>query len=171
MADPEKEVAKEADGQDAKEAFKAALREACDKAVRDNRPAIVDDVFRRYRDIPEEYAGNRDRTYWFFYMTTILKTLGATDGLKVIRELWPATTELETAFLVATGKRLEDEDRDIALAITKIELARACKRTEELVTKALRLGVDHAFQHTLTVLIGECKWCAREVCGAKEAGE
>ena len=115
MADPEKEVAKGADGQDAKEAFKAALREACDKAVRDNRPAIVDDVFRRYRDnIPEEYAGNRDRTYWFFYMTTILKTLGATDGLKAIRELWPATTELETAFLVATGKNLENEDKDIA---------------------------------------------------------
>ena len=148
----------------AAEEYRRRMREAIANAQQGRVWAALDAFLRVGGEPPAELAGNRDRSYGFFCTTTILKALGPDEGLKAVVDYNPNLDEVATAYMVVFGRALRDDAPEIDAKRVKRALARACSALCDLVSDAMAYA-DPGQHHALTTLMGECRWCAREVCG------
>jgi len=146
--------------------YRRRLREAVSLAGT-MKPVRIDE-FLKGNPPPGELAGNRDRTYGFFRTTTILKALGPDEGLKAAVDYNPNLDEVATAYLVVFGRTLREDAPEIDAKRVKRALARACGDLCDRLAEVMAYA-DRGQHHAITALMGECKWCAREVCGDETA--
>lgn len=161
-------MADEKEAEDRKESaaeeYRRRMREAIANAKEGRVWAALDAFLRSSGEPPAELAGNRDRTGGFYGTTTILKTLGPEEGLKAATAYNPDLDEVATAYMVVFDRALRDDAPEIDAKRIKQALARACSALCDLVSDAMAYA-DPGQHHALTTLMGECRWCAREVCG------
>lgn len=157
---------KEAEGgkETSAEKYRRRMREAIANAKEESVWAALDAFLRSGGKPPAGLAGNRDRTHSFYGTTTILKTLGPEEGLKAATEYNPDLDEVATAYMVVFDRELRDDAPEIDAKRVKRALARACSALCDLVSYAMAYA-DTGQHHALTTLMGECRWCALEVCG------
>lgn len=167
MADDKEKDAETAPGkqdtQDKLGKWREGLREAVAACCNGRRPNTLN-TFLLNDPPPDELAGNRDRTFGFFYTTTILKALGEDEGLKAAMMYNPNLDEVATAYLVVFGRTLREDAPEVDARRVRRRLARACSELCDLVREVMAYA-DKGQHHALTTLMGECRWCAREVCG------
>lgn len=147
------------------EEYRRRMREAIADVMEERVWAALDAFLRTGGEPPAELAGDRDRTYGFYGTTTILKTLGPEEGLKAATAYNPNLDEVATAYLVVFGRPLGKDAPEVDAKRVRKALARACRELCGLVREVMAYA-DKGQHHALTTLMGECKWCAREVCGA-----
>jgi hypothetical protein len=160
---------KEAEGkkESATEEYRRRMREAIANA-QEGRVWAALDAFLRTASPPAELAGDRDRTHGFYRTTTILKTLGPEEGLKAATAYNPDLDEVATAYLVTFGRTLGKDAPEVDARRVRRAVARACNTLYNLVREVMTYA-DKGQHHALTTLMGECRWCAREVCGDETA--
>lgn len=161
---------KKAEGgkESAAEEYRRRMREAIANAQEGRVWAALDAFLRSGGEPPAELAGDRDRTYSFYRTTTILKTLGPEEGLKAAVEYNPDLDEVATAYLVVFGRTLGKDAPEVDARRVRKAVARACNELYNLVREVMAYA-DKGQHHALTTLMGECRWCAREVCGDETA--
>lgn len=161
---------KEAEGgkESAAEEYRRRMREAIANVMEGRVWAALDAFLRTGGEPPAELAGNRDRSYGFYGTTTILKTLGPEEGLKAATAYNPDLGEVATAYLVVFGRTLRDDAPEVDAKRVKRVLARACSELCDRLAEVMTYA-DPGQHHALTTLMGECRWCAREVCGDEAA--
>lgn len=72
---------------------------------------------------------------------------------------------------MAGGKEAEGSKESTTEADAKrvrMEVARACNDLCDRLAEVMAYA-DPGQHHAITTLMGECKWCAREVCGDEAA--
>ena len=152
----------------AAEEYRRRMREAIANAKEGRVWAALDAFLRTSGKPPAELAGNEDRTYAFYGVTTILKTLGPEEGLKAAIEYDPDLGEVAAAYLVTFGRALKDDAPEVDARRVKWGLARACSALCDRLAEVMPYA-DPGQHHAITTLMGECRWCAREVCGDEAA--
>lgn len=148
----------------AAEEYRRRMREAIANAKKGMVWAALGEFLRSGGEPPAELAGNRDRTQSFYGTTTILATLGPEEGLKAATEYNPNLDEVATAYLVVFGRTLREDAPEVDAKRVRKAVARACRELCDLVREVMTYA-DKGQHHALTTLMGECRWCAREVCG------
>lgn len=161
MADDKKAEGRK---ESAAEEYRRRMREAIANAKEGRVWAALDAFLRTGGEPPAELAGNRDRTHSFYGTTTILKTLGPEEGLKAATAYNPNLDEVATAYLVVFGRTLREDAPEVDAKRVREAVARACRELCDLVREVMAYA-DKGQHHALTTLMGECRWCAREVCG------
>lgn len=158
---------KKAEGgkESAVEEYRRRMREAIANAKEGRVWAALDAFLRSGGEPPAELAGNRDRTHSFYGTTTILATLGPEEGLKAAMEYNPNLDEVETAYLVVFGRTLRQDAPEVDAKRARKAVARLCRELCDRLSEVMAYA-DKGQHHAITTLMGECKWCAREVCGA-----
>lgn len=161
---------KKAEGgkESAAEEYRRRMREAIANVMEGRVWAALDAFLRTGGEPPAELAGNRDRSYGFYGTTTILKTLGPEEGLKAATAYNPDLNEVATAYLVVFGRTLRDDAPEVDAKRVKRRLAHTCIDLCDLLGEVMAYA-DPGQHHALTALMGECRWCAREVCGDEAA--
>ena len=160
---------KEAEGgkESAVEEYRRRMREAIANA-QEGRVWAALDAFLRTASPPAELAGNRDRTHGFYGTTTILKTLGPEEGLKAATAYNPDLDEVATAYLVVFDRTLKAGAPEVDARRVRRGVARACNYLCDRLAEVMAYA-DPGQHHAITTLMGECRWCAREVCGDEAA--
>lgn len=160
MADDKEESGKES----AAEEYRRRMREAIADAQDGRVWAELDAFLRTAGEPPAGLAGDRDRTHSFYGTTTILKTLGPEEGLKAAMEYNPDLDEVATAYLVALHRSLKEDAPEVYARRLRRAIARACNELCNRLGEVMAYA-DTGQHHAITTLMGECRWCAREVCG------
>lgn len=135
--------------------------------------------------VPEVCRGLSDRTYGWFFLTTILRTLG--DGiLPTLAKFWLPRKDVEEACRAILNHELPeeivkgwaqsaaeaadakpDERKAGPATAAKLNLVKACEGAITAVKAMLVHEPNHIMQHQLHSLLGELGWCTREYGGTK----
>lgn len=144
--------------------FRDELRMACE-AYTNGRYAKLHAIFQYNADkIPEECIVSRDGTYVFFINTTILKALGAEEGLEFLLRMFPKDNHMGMYFKAALGEELDKAlELKLRKKLCKLKLAELCLKTQDAIREVVAIEDDNILQHTLTELASTCQWCAREM--------
>lgn len=148
--------------------YRRRMQEAIANAREGRVWAALDAFLRTGGSPPVALAGDRDRTYSFYGTTTILKTLGPEEGLKAAVEYNPDLAEVATAYLVTFGRTLKEAAPEVYARRVRQKLARACSGLCNLLGAVMPYA-DPGQHRAITALMGECRRCAREVCGDEAA--
>lgn len=156
---------KEAEGgeESAVEEYRRRMREAIANA-KEGRVWAALEAFLRTSLPPAELDGSRDRTHSFHGTTAIMKTLGPEEGLRAAMEYNPDLDEVATAYLVVFGRTLREDAPEVDARRVRKAVARLCNELCDQLSEVM-VYADPGQHHALTTLMGECRWCAREVCG------
>lgn len=161
---------KEAEGgkESAVEEYRRRMREAIANAQEGRVWAALDAFLRTAHNgsPPAELAGHKNRTYSFYGVTTILKTLGPEEGLEAAVEYDPNLDEVDDAYLVVFGRTLRNDAPEVDARRVRRALSRTCNDMCFLLAE-VKAYADRGQHHAITTLMSECRWCLREVCGNK----
>lgn len=79
------------------ERFETELHAVCERAAGGECGDAINRLFVRWHGhIPDKYRGDGDRTYGYFFVTTIIRTLGD-DGVRLASRFWLPGAELAHA--------------------------------------------------------------------------